>query len=151
MAKFNVKFYGVRGSIPSPLGNEELEEKLIRAFQAADPENLANDDSIKSFVQSLPHEVRGTYGGNSSCVSMQIGDEWLIFDAGSGIRMLGQDLMATEFGRGEGKANLFFSHTHWDHILGIPFFAPFYIKGNQFKAHSPLADLKERLEGQQKP
>jgi phosphoribosyl 1,2-cyclic phosphodiesterase len=151
MSKFNVKFHGVRGSIPSPLGNEELEEKLIRAFQAADPENLANDDSIKSFVQGLPHEVCGTYGGNSSCVSMQIGDEWLIFDAGSGIRMLGQDLMATEFGRGQGKASLFFSHTHWDHILGIPFFAPFYIKGNQFTAHSPLPDLRERLEGQQKP
>jgi phosphoribosyl 1,2-cyclic phosphodiesterase len=150
MSKFNVKFHGVRGSIPSPLGNEELEEKLIRAFQAADPENLANDNSIKSFVQGLPHEVRGTYGGNSSCVSMQIGDDWLIFDAGSGIRMLGQDLMATEFGRGQGKASLFFSHTHWDHILGIPFFAPFYVKGNQFTAHSPLPDLRERLEGQQK-
>jgi hypothetical protein len=38
MSKFNVKFHGVRGSIPGPLGNEELEEKLIRAFQAADPE-----------------------------------------------------------------------------------------------------------------
>jgi phosphoribosyl 1,2-cyclic phosphodiesterase len=150
MSKFNVKFHGVRGSIPSPLGNEELEEKLIRAFQAADPENLANDDSIKSFVQGLPHEVRGTYGGNSSCVSMHIGDEWLIFDAGSGIRMLGQDLMVTEFGRGQGKASLFFSHTHWDHILGVPFFAPFYVKGNQFTAHSPLPDLRERLEGQQK-
>jgi phosphoribosyl 1,2-cyclic phosphodiesterase len=151
MSKFNVKFHGVRGSIPSPLGNEELEEKLTRALQAADPESLANDDSIKSFVQGLPHEVRGTYGGNSSCVSMQIGDEWLIFDAGSGIRMLCQDLMATEFGLGQGKASLFFSHTHWDHILGIPFFAPFYIKGNQFTAYSPLPDLRERLEGQQKP
>jgi phosphoribosyl 1,2-cyclic phosphodiesterase len=150
MSKFNVKFHGVRGSIPSPLGNEELEEKMLRAFQAAEPENLANDDSIKSFVQGLPHEVRGTFGGNSSCVSMQLGDEWLIFDAGSGIRVLGQDLMATEFGRGQGKANVFFSHTHWDHILGIPFFVPFYIKGNQFTIHSPLPDIRERLEGQQK-
>jgi phosphoribosyl 1,2-cyclic phosphodiesterase len=151
MSKFNVKFHGVRGSIPTPMGSEELEEKLIRAFQVADPKNLANDDSIKSFVQGLPHEVRGTYGGNSSCVSMQIGDEWLIFDAGSGIRVLGHDLMVTEFGRGQGKASLFFSHTHWDHILGIPFFSPFYIKGNQFKIHSPLPDIRERLVDQQKP
>jgi len=73
----------------------------------------------------------------------------LIFDAGSGIRMLGQDLMATGFGRGQGKAHMFFSHTHWDHILGIPFFVPFYIKGNQFTIHSPLPDIKKRLEGQQ--
>jgi phosphoribosyl 1,2-cyclic phosphodiesterase len=63
--------------------------------------------------------------------------------------MLGQELMSTGFGRGQGKANLFFSHTHWDHILGIPFFVPFYIKGNQFTVHSPLPDIKERLEGQQ--
>ncbi len=55
MSKFNVKFHGVRGSIPSPLCNEELEEKMVRAFQAAEPQNLVDDDSIKSFVQSLPH------------------------------------------------------------------------------------------------
>ena len=146
---FTVKFHGVRGSIPSPLITEEVEDKLVQAFQKAKPEDLADEGSIKSFVQSLPHEIRGTFGGNSSCVSMQVGDELLIFDAGSGIRMLGQELMATEFGRGQGKANLFFSHTHWDHILGIPFFVPFYIKGNQFTVHSPLPDIRERLEGQQ--
>jgi phosphoribosyl 1,2-cyclic phosphodiesterase len=149
-SKFTVKFHGVRGSIPSPLTYEGVEEKLMKAFQQAKSEDLADDDSIKSFVQSLPHEIRGTFGGNSSCVSMQVDDELLIFDAGSGIRMLGQDLMATEFGRGQGKANLFFSHTHWDHILGIPFFVPFYIPGNQFMVNSPLPDIRERLEGQQK-
>ena len=97
----------------------------------------------------MPLEIRGTFGGNSSFVTMRVDDELLIFDAGSGIRMLGQELMATEFGRGQGKANLFFSHTHWDHILGIPFFVPFYIKGNQFTVHSSLPDIRERLEGQQ--
>jgi phosphoribosyl 1,2-cyclic phosphodiesterase len=148
--KFTVKFHGVRGSIPSPLVYEEVEEKLVQAFQKAKPEDLADEDSIKSFVQTLPHEIRGTFGGNSSCVSMQLDDELLIFDAGSGIRVLGQELMATEFGRGQGKANVFFSHTHWDHILGIPFFVPFYVKGNQFTVHSPLPDIQERLEGQQK-
>ncbi|MBT4556478.1 MAG: MBL fold metallo-hydrolase [Nitrospina sp.] len=141
---------GSRGSIPSPLVYEEVEEKVVKALQNAKAEDLADDDSIKSFVQTLPHEIRGTFGGNSSCVSMQVGDELLIFDAGSGIRMLGQELMATDFGRGQGKANVFFSHTHWDHILGIPFFVPFYIKGNQFTVNSPLPDIQERLEGQQK-
>jgi len=148
--KFTVKFHGVRGSIPSPLVYEEVEEKVVKALQNAKAEDLADDDSIKSFVQTLPREIRGTFGGNSSCVSMQVGDELLIFDAGSGIRMLGQELMATDFGRGQGKANVFFSHTHWDHILGIPFFVPFYIKGNQFTVNSPLPDIQERLEGQQK-
>jgi|TARA_Y100000310_G_scaffold345767_1_gene469605 phosphoribosyl 1,2-cyclic phosphodiesterase len=147
---FKVDFHGVRGSIPSPLLSEEIEEKLVQAFQRAKPENLADKDSIKSFVQGLPHEIRGTFGDNSSCVSMQVGGELLIFDAGSGIRVLGESLMKTGFNRGQGRANLFFSHTHWDHILGIPFFAPFYIKGNRFTFHSPLPDIKKRLEGQQK-
>jgi hypothetical protein len=127
MSKFNVEFHGVRGSISSPLGNEELEEKMVRAFQAAEPENLANDDSIKSFVQGLPQEVRGTFCGNSSCVSMQVGDEWLIFDAGSGIRMLGQDLMSTEFGRGQGKCFLF-SYSLGSYF-GNPIFCTFLYQG----------------------
>jgi phosphoribosyl 1,2-cyclic phosphodiesterase len=146
---FTVKFHGVRGSIPSPLASEEVEGKLVQALQKAKPEDLADEGSIESFVQGLPHEIRGTFGGNSSCVTMQVGDELLVFDAGSGIRVLGQELMATGFGRGQGKAHMFFSHTHWDHILGIPFFVPFYIKGNQFTIHSPLPDIKKRLEGQQ--
>ena len=148
---FKVNFHGVRGSIPSPLTPDEIEEKLLRACQKAQPEDLKDESSIRDFVSSLPNEIKGTFGGNSSCVSMEVNGERLIFDAGSGIRMLGQSLMGCEFGRGLGKANLFFSHTHWDHILGIPFFAPFYIKGNQFTINSPLPDIRERLEGQQKP
>lgn len=147
---FKVNFHGVRGSIPSPLTPDEVEEKLLRACQKVQPEDLKDENSIRDFVSSLPNEIKGTFGGNSSCVSMEVNGERLIFDAGSGIRMLGQSLMGCEFGRGQGKANLFFSHTHWDHILGIPFFAPFYIKGNQFTINSPLPDIRERLEGQQK-
>ena len=96
---FKVDFHGVRGSIPRPLLGEEIEEKLIQAFQRARPENLVNKKSIKSFVKGLPHEIRGTFGGNSSCVSMQLGSKLLIFDAGSGIRVLGESLMKTEINR----------------------------------------------------
>jgi phosphoribosyl 1,2-cyclic phosphodiesterase len=147
---FKISFHGVRGSIPSPLIPEEVEEKLLRACQKAQPEDLKDEKSISDFVSNLPNEIKGTFGGNSSCVSMEVNGERLIFDAGSGIRMLGQDLMDSEFGRGQGKANIFFSHTHWDHIMGIPFFVPFYIKGNQFTINSPLLDIRDRIEGQQK-
>ena len=69
------------------------------------------------------------YGGNTTCLhfSTRTGKN-LILDGGSGIRLLGQTLMAQEFGEGQGEAIILVGHTHWDHILGYPYFAPFYRK-----------------------
>lgn len=61
---FKVNFHGVRGSIPSPLTPEEVEEKLLRACQKAQPEDLNDETAIKDFVQGLPHEIKGTYDGS---------------------------------------------------------------------------------------
>jgi len=75
-----------------------------------------------------PDTVR--YGGNTSCVEVRCGDHLIIFDAGTGLRPLGNALEAT------GKpidADLFFSHSHIDHISGIPFFSPLYSPKNSFR------------------
>ena len=69
-----------------------------------------------------PLETHLKYGGNTSCVSVQCGDSWFIFDAGSGIRQLGEHLLA----QGVQQVSMLFSHFHWDHIQGFPFFAPAY-------------------------
>jgi phosphoribosyl 1,2-cyclic phosphodiesterase len=84
-------------------------------------------------------------------VELQVGDHTIILDAGSGIRKLGKKLMAGAFAQGQGVAHLFFSHTHWDHIQGFPFFQPAYKQGNRIVVYSPLPDMKERLAGQQNP
>jgi CheY-like chemotaxis protein len=65
------------------------------------------------------------YGGNTSCMSFSIGNELLIFDAGTGIRELGHQIMAGDLR----KLHLFVTHTHWDHIQGFPFFTPAYVPG----------------------
>ena len=62
------------------------------------------------------------YGGNTACVEVRCDDQLLIFDAGSGLRMLGDKLMKHD----AGKVHLFFTHCHYDHISGLPFFAPFF-------------------------
>ncbi|MFM7908453.1 MAG: MBL fold metallo-hydrolase [Microcystis sp.] len=93
---FQIKFWGVRGSIPCP-GSETVR-----------------------------------YGGNTSCVEMQVGGERLIFDGGTGLRILGQSLMAES----PVKVHLFFTHSHWDHIQGFPFFTPAFIRGNTFKIYA---------------
>ena len=65
------------------------------------------------------------YGGNTTCVEVRIGDDIIILDAGTGLRLLGQALLA-EFPRQPLNLTLLISHTHWDHIQGLPFFAPIY-------------------------
>lgn len=66
------------------------------------------------------------YGGNTSCVEVRCGSHLLIFDAGTGLRPLGEALAA---GGVPSEANLFFGHTHLDHIVGLPFFRPMFEPG----------------------
>lgn len=108
---FQVRFWGVRGSIPSP-GPATVE-----------------------------------VGGNTSCVEVQIGERLIILDGGTGLRLLGQHLL----GQPPRTASLFFSHVHWDHIQGFPFFAPAFVPGFRFEIHGGKnlsSTLSETLAGQ---
>jgi phosphoribosyl 1,2-cyclic phosphodiesterase len=90
------------------------------------------------------------FGGNTPCVEIRTADnECVIFDAGSGIRALGQTLMQEANGSPL-KLNIFLTHFHWDHIQGIPFFAPLYVPKNHitFLSGSTGKPLQETLEGQ---
>ena len=97
------------------------------------------------------------YGGNTSCVSVTSDSGGLIIiDMGTGLMHLGNTLMAREFGKGQGKASILLSHTHWDHIQGLGFFAPVFIGGNQFAVWGPgpygsAEMLEDILEGQMDP
>jgi phosphoribosyl 1,2-cyclic phosphodiesterase len=65
------------------------------------------------------------YGGNTTCVEVRSGADIIILDAGTGLRKLGQSLLA-EFKKRQLNLTMLLSHTHWDHIQGLPFFAPIY-------------------------
>ena len=72
------------------------------------------------------------YGGNTPCLELRTSEGWLIIlDAGTGIRDLGRSLLERENG-GPVAGDIFLTHAHWDHIQGIPFFAPLFRKGNRF-------------------
>ena len=84
-----------------------------------------------------PGEAYVRYGGNTPCVSVEIGEEPLtIFDCGSGIKRL-SDAIMKRGAQQRFSARIFISHTHWDHINTIPFFAPLYIRGNQIEVFGP--------------
>ncbi|MGA1264360.1 MAG: MBL fold metallo-hydrolase, partial [Prochlorothrix sp.] len=93
-----------------------------------------------------PETVR--YGGNTPCVEIQAGPNRLIFDGGTGLRVLGQNLLKEL----PITAHLFFTHSHWDHIQGFPFFTPAFIPGNQFNIYGMIAPdgstIEQRLSGQ---
>jgi phosphoribosyl 1,2-cyclic phosphodiesterase len=76
---------------------------------------------VRGSVACAGPETR-RYGGNTSCVEIRCGDRLLVFDAGTGVRPLGLSLPADR----PLAIDHFFSHTHWDHIVGFPFFRPAY-------------------------
>lgn len=102
-----------------------------------------------------PGPETNRYGGNTSCVAVRTRDDALIIiDMGTGLVPLGNALMAEGFGKGQGRATVLLSHSHWDHIQGFPFFAPVFVPGNEFvlygNARSPSM-LEGILEGQMNP
>jgi phosphoribosyl 1,2-cyclic phosphodiesterase len=90
------------------------------------------------------HKTR-RYGGNTSCVEIRLGDLLFICDGGTGLRELGLDLVARGSPRLE--AHLFFSHMHWDHIQGFPFFVPAYAPSSELYVYEVAAgdDRVQRL------
>ncbi len=95
-----------------------------------------------------PENMR--YGGNTSCVEVRLGDSLYVFDCGTGFRVLGQALRR-EFAGRPLAAHIFVSHFHWDHIQGLPFFAPLYdSRENRFLFHcsSRTRTLKQVFEEQ---
>ncbi|HPO46476.1 MAG TPA: MBL fold metallo-hydrolase, partial [Spirochaetota bacterium] len=102
-----IRFWGVRGSIPTPPADDVIREKLRRALLRASPADISSEESIDRFIDSLPYSIRGTYGGNTTCLEVRTADDDLfIIDCGTGIRHLSTELMKGEFGRGQGVASI---------------------------------------------
>ncbi|MGE5186563.1 MAG: MBL fold metallo-hydrolase [Acidobacteriota bacterium] len=90
----------------------------------------------------VPGRATNRYGGNTSCVEVRPrGAAPIIIDAGTGIRRLGKSLIEEAFGEGKGHATILISHTHWDHVQGLPFFSPLYRAGNRIDIFARQRDL----------
>jgi phosphoribosyl 1,2-cyclic phosphodiesterase len=76
---------------------------------------------------ATPGAATAIVGGNTACVEVTAGETRIVLDAGSGLRALGDGLVA----RGPTETTILLSHLHWDHIQGLPFFVPLYIPGNR--------------------
>jgi len=143
-----VRFWGVRGSLPSPLLPSQIKSKISAIIERLTPADLENSETRERFLAGLPPWLFGTVGGNSPCVSVQLDNsrELLIFDAGSGIRELGIALSKEK--PKLLKHHIFFSHFHMDHIMGFPFFGPAYDPNVKIDFYSPSEVLEDALRGQ---
>lgn len=95
-----------------------------------------------------PRPTTNKYGGNTPCVEIRVENEIIVLDAGSGIRELGLTL-SRQYPRLQ--ASIFFSHYHWDHIHGFPFFGPAFVTDNHFTIYGEprgARGIKEILSGQ---
>jgi len=170
-----IKYWGVRGSIASPLTTEQVVEKeteLIKriALDGGSEKLFGNPPDaakIKEYLESLPASLAGTYGGDTTCFEVQAKNAPLIMiDAGTGARNLGKTILGRLFSgqninplsadeATKKDIHLFFTHYHWDHLQGFPFFAPGFIPGNMrvnlhfYGKSNTRQHLSEVLAGQQ--
>ena len=149
-----IHFWGSRGSLPAATTFDAVEAKIRHAVSLAIQSRLTDDPAaIDRFVRDLPFAQRGGYGGNTSCVEIRGGTEFVICDAGSGLRDFGTYVMREV--RAKRVAfpcvfNIFLSHPHWDHIHGFPFFVPAYVPGNIIRIHGCHHNLADIFTEQQK-
>lgn len=143
-----IHFWGVRGSLPTPLTNFQLRNKITAIVQRITPEDLVSEDARENFIQHLPEWLTTTVGGNTACVEVDTDDgNVFVLDAGSGLR----EMSYRGFEESEKTIHLFFSHFHWDHIMGFPFFGPVYNKNFTFHIYSPWPDTMNILSAQMEP
>jgi phosphoribosyl 1,2-cyclic phosphodiesterase len=144
-----IRFWGVRGSLPAPLSSAQVRSKISAVIERIKPSDLESPEARERFLASLPPWQFGTVGGNTPCVEVRTdAGDVLIFDAGSGIRELG--LAALKEKPVPSAYSIFFSHFHWDHIQGLPFFAPAYDPRVSLDFYSPTAELEQTLREQMK-
>ena len=148
-----VLFWGTRGSLPYAVTCEMIREKIRSALLASLEKSLATPEDVETFMASdLPFAVAGGYGANTACVEIQGGEGYVICDAGTGLRDLGNHIMKQV---GAQKAtfpqtfHIILSHLHWDHIQGFPFFTPAYIPGNIVNVYGFHDGMEEAFVQQQ--
>lgn len=138
---FRVRLWGVRGSIPSPHSPLIFQERLIARMGEFFDLGFVNQSQISEYISKTPDYKLSGFGGNTSCVEVYNEKTNLIIDAGTGIRELGLGLKTRSSLNKE--HHILFTHFHWDHIIGLPFFQPIFSKDQTIHFYAVQNELKE--------
>jgi len=85
------------------------------------------------------------FGGNTTCVEIRAGKRLIIIDLGTGAKSLGDFIKTNDYKNGPVDMDVFISHTHWDHIMGFPMFAPLFVPGTNLRIMGPVSYNDETL------
>jgi phosphoribosyl 1,2-cyclic phosphodiesterase len=86
------------------------------------------------------------FGGNTACLEIRAEDRLIIIDSGTGIRPLGEKLLSGNYINGPVNADIFITHTHWDHIMGFPVFGPLFSPKSVLRIRGPVSSDEDTLE-----
>lgn len=142
-----IKFWGVRGSIPSamePGGWQAHIEGLMKDFFSLGYRDVSH---VEKFLKSYSTPHVGGYGTATTCVEVTSGNSQIIIDGGSGIRSLSEKIMGGAYGRGRGPYHIFMTHFHWDHVSGLPFFTPHFLPGTHIHYYAVQPHLEKLIRG----
>lgn len=138
-----VKFWGVRGSLPSSLdtfGWVGHIEKLMNEFFDS---GFQNKKDIAKFMQQKAPTAVGGFGTATTCVEVSSGSQSIILDGGSGLKLFSDHLEKTGRLQSENEFHILMTHFHFDHILGLPFFAPHFTKGKKIHYYSVQSETEQ--------
>ena len=137
-----VKLWGVRGSLPAPRTPEQIIAK-VKNFISRALESDITPKGVSAFLNEFKEYEVGGFGGHTACIQVMTDKENLVIDGGSGLRGLGDQLMCGPCGVGRGEVHMLFTHFHWDHLIGLPFFRPIFTKGNKIHFYSVQPEMKD--------
>ncbi|MDR2900774.1 MAG: MBL fold metallo-hydrolase [Treponema sp.] len=144
-----IRFWGVRGSLPAPQLPAQIKSKISAILERVTLDDFESPQTRERFLANLPEWLFGTVGGNTPCLEVRPdtdNGDVIILDAGSGIRELG--ISADKERIRPDHYHIFFSHFHWDHLMGLPFFGPAYDPSVKINFYSPKDFLEQKLRGQ---
>ncbi len=138
-----IKLWGTRGSLPTPQSPKNIKESIRYLFQDFFASGYKEASDVETYLSKQPACRFGGFGGDTMCVEVKTDRQQLIVDAGSGLRSLGYELMSGPCGCGDGDLHLLFTHFHWDHLFGLPFFVPMFIPGNKIHVYAVQPELTD--------
>ncbi len=146
-----LKFHGARGSYPTPVAPERIEEICRSVCEQSIENKVRSWAELKTLLQKKPRSLWQIYGGNTTCVELKCDESPMpiFLDAGTGLTAAAADansgLNNADFKQKRGKAAIFMTHTHWDHIMGFPNIPQLYKNGNEITIYGVHKDLSQRL------